>query len=89
MKNFIDFIVKNKYVIICVSIVVLLYALGVIDILWKLIVLVALVVLAVFVGKKLQEDETIIKKIFKWKKEDVYYYQDDEKTSETKKTSKK
>lgn len=85
MKEIVDFIVKNKYIIICVSIVVILYALGVIEILSKLIILLFLVIIAVFVGKKMQENEDFLKNCFdfiknKTYKRDVYYYQkkDDE-----------
>lgn len=81
MKDFVDYVVKNKYVIICVSIVVVLYALGVVELLTKVIILVALIGLAVFVGKKLQDNEGKIKDVFNYfknkeYKNNVYYYQD-------------
>ncbi len=87
MKDFIDYIVKNKYVIICVGVVVILYALGIVDILSKLLILVGLLILAVFVGKKLQDNEGFFKDLFakmktkvqSVKKEDVYYYKEDKK----------
>ena len=83
MKDFVDYIVKNKYVIICVSIVVVLYALGIVEFLTKAIILVALIALAVFVGKKLQDNEGKINELFdyfknKKYKDNVYYYQDKE-----------
>jgi len=83
MKDFVDYIVKNKYVIICVSIVVVLYALGIVELLTKAIILVALIALAVFVGKKLQDNEGKINELFdyfknKKYKDNVYYYQDKE-----------
>ena len=81
MKDFVDYIVKNKYVIICVSIVVVLYALGIVEFLTKAIILLALIALAVFVGKKLQDNEGKINELFdyfknKKYKDNVYYYQD-------------
>lgn len=81
MKDFIDYVIKNKYVIICVSIVVVLYALGIVEFLSKLIILAALIALAVFVGKKLQDNEGNIKGIFESIKrsrgsDNVYYYQE-------------
>ncbi len=86
MKDFIDYVVRNKYVIICVSIVVILYALGIVDLLTKIIILFALIALAVFVGKKLQDNESFFKDMFSnFKKfrsgDNVYYYQkkDDDK----------
>ena len=59
LKDFVEYVVKNKYVIICVSIVVVLYALGIVEFLTRVIILIALIGIAVFIGKKLQ----------------VYYYQ--------------
>ena len=56
MKDFFDYIVKNKYVILCVLIVVILYALGIVDFLTKALILIALVGAAIFVGKKMQEN---------------------------------
>ena len=65
MKDFFDYIVKNKYVILCVLIVVILYALGIVDFLTKALILVALVGAAIFVGKKMQDNEGKILDIFK------------------------
>lgn len=84
MKDFVDYVVKNKYVIICVSIVVVLYALGIVELLTRILILVALVGLAVFVGKKLQDNEGNFKSVFNYfknkeYKNNVYYYQDDDK----------
>lgn len=80
MKDFLDYVIKNKYVIICVSIVVVLYALGVVEFLTKVVLLILLIGIAVFVGKKLQDKEPIVKDFFNKLKgsmnKDVYYYQD-------------
>lgn len=83
MKDFMDYVAKNKYVIICVSIVVVLYALGIVELLTKILILFALIALAVFVGKKLQDNEGKINELFdyfknKKYKDNVYYYQDKE-----------
>lgn len=83
MKDFMDYVTKNKYVIICVSIVVVLYALGIVELLTKILILFALIALAVFVGKKLQDNEGKISELFdyfknKKYKDNVYYYQDKE-----------
>lgn len=80
MKEIIDIIVKNKYIIIFVSIVVILYALGVFEYIFKFTVLVAFVALAVFAGKKVQENEDAVKRFInktvkRQSKEEVYYYQ--------------
>ena len=83
MKDFMDYVTKNKYVIICVSIVVVLYALGIVELLTKILILFALIALAVFLGKKLQDNEGKINELFdyfknKKYKDNVYYYQDKE-----------
>ena len=80
MKEILDNIVKNKYIIIFVSIVVLLYVLGVFEYILKFTILVAFVALAVFAGKKVQENEDALKRFInknvkKQDKEEVYYYQ--------------
>lgn len=85
MKDFIDYISKNKYVIICIAIVVLLYALGIVQFITEIIVFLFLVIFAVFVGKTMQDNNGKIKdaidKIFKKKESTVYYYQEDKKES--------
>ncbi|MEG0873273.1 MAG: hypothetical protein RSE00_05005 [Clostridia bacterium] len=98
MKDFLDYVVKNKYVIICVSIVVILYALGIVDILTRIIILFILVGGAVFIGKKLQDNENFFKELFgklnykNYKNyKDVYYYETktDTKSTASTKTNKK
>ena len=84
MKDFLDYVVKNKYVIICVSIVVVLYALGIVEFLTRA------VILAIFVGKKLQDNEGKVKNIFdyfknKEYKNNVYYYQSNDNNNNEKK----
>ena len=83
MKDLIDYILKNKYVIICIAIVVVLYALGIVDFLLKFFILVGLIVAAIWIGKKLQDNEGKINELFdyfknKKYKDNVYYYQDKE-----------
>ena len=56
MKDIWDNIVKNKYIILFVSIVVVLYALGVFEYILKFALLVVFIALAVFAGKKVQEN---------------------------------
>lgn len=80
MKDFLDYVIKNKYVIICVAIVVVLYALGIVELLTKLVVLLVLIGFAVFIGKKLQDNESFFKDFYenyiKSRRNNVYYYQD-------------
>ena len=84
MRDLIDYIIKNKYVIICIAIVVVLYALGIVDFLIKFFVLAALIVAAIWIGKKLQDNEGHLKDFFdlsrfKQYKDNVYYYQETSK----------
>lgn len=83
IKDLIEYVLKNKYVILCVALVVLLYALGVIEFLTKFVVLLILIAGAIYVGKKLQDNETIVKRFFNFKNmrdddDNVYYYQEKE-----------
>ena len=80
MKDLIDYIVKNKYVIICIAVVVVLYALGIVDFL-------ALIIAAIWLGKKLQDNEGHLKDFFNFSKfrnfkDNVYYYQENKKNKE-------
>ncbi len=79
MKDFWDYIVKNKYVIICVTIVVILYALGIVEFLTRAVILFALIAGAVFLGKKIQDNEYKIKDFISNKgfKQEVYYYKEE------------
>ncbi len=82
MKDFWDYVVKNKYVIACVLIVIVLYALGVVEFLTKAVVLLALLAGAIFLGKKIQDNEESFINFFKgkgFKEQEVYYYKEDSK----------
>ena len=81
MKDFTDFLKRNKYIIVCVLVVVLLYATGLIKVIGDFIVLLALVVLAIYIGKRLQDNDRPFKEFFskvKFSKKDnddnIYYY---------------
>ena len=87
MRDLIDYIVKNKYVIICIAVVVVLYALGIVDFLIKFFVLVALIIAAIWIGKKMQDNEGHLKDFFSFNKfrnfkDNVYYYQENKKNKE-------
>lgn len=84
MKDFVDYVLKNKYVLICVAIVLVLYAFGIVEFLTKIIILVALLAGAVYVGKKIQDNEEVIKNFFANKgfgKRETYYYEENIKSS--------
>lgn len=80
MKEFWDYVVKNKYVISCVLIVIILYALGVVEFLTKAVVLLALLAGAIFLGKKIQDNEEAFINFFKgrgFREQEVYYYKEE------------
>ena len=89
IKEVMEYILKNKYVIICVAIVVLLYSLGVIGFITKFIILLVLIATAIYVGKKMQDNESILKKILNFKgfrsENNVYYYQEKQEKDSNKK----
>ncbi len=74
LNKFVDFIVKNRYVILFVAVVVLLVWTGVIKALIEIIVTLFLVLLAIYAGKKIQEDGSYFKKIFGKVKDYKYEY---------------
>ncbi len=87
MKELLEYIVKNKYIIICVAIVIVLYSLNVLTMILEFVIFLGLIVAAMYTGKKLQENEGKINKVFKSifkysdkeKDSTVYYYQDKDK----------
>lgn len=72
-ESFIDFIVRNRYVIICVAIVLILAFTGVIKMLMEVLFTVLLIIGAIYIGKRIQEDERFISRIFDIKKDEVKY----------------
>lgn len=72
-ESFIDFIVRNRYVIICVAIVLILVFTGVIKMLMEVLFTVLLIIGAIYIGKRIQEDERFISRIFDIKKDEVKY----------------
>ena len=77
--SFLDFIVRNRYIIICVTIVLILAATGIIGMLVEIIFTVLLILGAIYLGKRIQEDDEYISRIFKRRKDEVKYtVKDDE-----------
>ncbi len=72
-ESFIDFIVRNRYVIICVAIVLILAFTGVIKMIMEVLFTALLVVGAIYIGKRIQDDERFISRIFDIKKDEVKY----------------
>ena len=72
-NSFIDFVVKNRYVILFVGIVLVLSFLGVIRAIMEVGFTLFLILIAIYIGKRIQEDDEYIKKMFKDKQDDVIY----------------
>ncbi len=85
-NNFIDFLIKNRYVILCVTIVILLALTGVIKALIEIGITVFLILIAIYIGKRIQEDNDYINRMFGKAKDYKYEYKvkDDEEHKEDK-----
>lgn len=84
-NTFFDFIVKNKYVILCVAIVLVLLLTGILKFVIEAAVVVFVFMLAIYVGKRIQEDNDYIKKAFDLGKQKIKYTvkdNDDDKDQE-------
>ena len=79
-ESFLDYIIRNRYVILCVTIVIILAVTGVIGALIEIGFIVLLIIGAIYLGKRIQEDEDFISRTFKRKKEEITYVikEDDE-----------
>lgn len=72
-ESFLDYIIKNRYVILCVAIVVILAVTGVIGALIEIGFIVLLIIGAIYLGKRIQEDDDFISRTFKRKKDEITY----------------
>lgn len=89
-NSFIDFIVRNRYVILFVSIVLVLLFTGIISMLMDVLFTAFLIILAIYLGKRIQEDSDYIKRKFsKQKREVEYTVTDEEPKPKTKKKESK
>ena len=78
-ESFLDYIIKNRWVIICLAIVLVLVFTGVVKVLVEVLVTVALIIGAIYIGKRIQEDKDYITRAFKRRKEEIKYtVKDDE-----------
>ena len=80
--SFLDFIIRNRYVIICVTIVIILVATGVVGLLVDIIVTVLLLLGAIYLGKRIQEDDEYISRVFKKRKDEIKYTVKDDDSKE-------
>lgn len=81
-NSFVDFIVKNRYVILFVSIVLILLFTGIISMLMEIIFSAFLIMLAIYLGKRIQEDADYLKRKFNKEKTNVEYTVRDVKEEE-------
>lgn len=72
-NTFLDFILKNKYIILFVTIVLILAWFGIIRAMLEVGFTVFLILLAIYLGKRIQEDDAFIKKMFNDKEDAVIY----------------
>lgn len=80
--SFLDFIIRNRYIIICVTIVLILAATGIIRMLIEILFTVALIIGAIYLGKRIQEDDEYISRVFKKKKDEIKYTVKDDESKE-------
>ena len=80
--SFLDFIIRNRYIIICVSIVLILAATGLISMLIEIMFTVLLLIGAIYLGKRIQEDDEYIARMFKKRKDEVKYTVKDDVSKE-------
>lgn len=81
-ESFLDFIIRNRYIIICVTIVLILAATGIIGMLVEILVTALLIIGAIYLGKRIQEDNEYISRVFKKRKDEVKYTVKDDDNKE-------
>ena len=59
-SSFLDFVIKNRYSIGLVAIVLIVAFLGLIPKLIEIAVIIILILLAIYIGKRISEDESFI-----------------------------
>ena len=67
------FLIRNKYVIILVALVLVLAFTGVIGKVMEILFTLMLIVGAIFLGKRIEEDEEWISHVFKKRKDNITY----------------
>ncbi len=78
-ESFLDYIIKNRWVILCLIIVCVLVYTGIVKFLIEAIITVGLIIGAIYIGKRIQEDNEYISRAFKRRKEEIKYtIKDDE-----------
>ena len=78
-ESFLDYIIKNRWVILCLVIVCILVYTGIVKFIVEALITVGLIIGAIYIGKRIQEDNDYISRAFKRRKEEIKYtVKDDE-----------
>ncbi len=79
-ESFLDYIIKNRWIILCLVIVCVLIYTGIVKFIVEALITVALIIGAIYIGKRIQEDNEYISRAFKRRKEEIKYtVKDDDK----------
>ena len=70
-NTFWEFVLKNKYVIIFVSIVLVIALCGWMEKIMEIVFTIGLIILAIYLGKRIQDDEKYIKTTLSRKIEEI------------------
>lgn len=81
-RSFIDFIVKNRYVILFVTIVLVMLFTGIIKMLLEILLTALLIVFAIYLGKRIQEDSDYLKRTIQKDKTKIEYIIKDDENKE-------
>lgn len=77
-NTFWEFVLKNKYVIIFVSIVLVIALCGWMEKIMEIVFTIGLIILAIYLGKRIQDDEKYINTTLSRKIEEIKEKIDDE-----------
>lgn len=77
-NTFWEFVLKNKYVIIFVSIVLVIALCGWMEKIMEIVFTISLIILAIYLGKRIQDDEKYINTTLSRKIEEIKEKIDDE-----------
>ena len=80
--SLLDFIIRNRYIILCVTIVLILAFSGIIGKIIEITFTVLLIVGAIYLGKRIQEDNQYISRTFKKRKDEITYTVKDDDSKE-------
>ena len=80
--SLLDFIIRNRYIILCVTIVLILAFSGIIGKIIEITFTVLLIVGDIYLVKRIQEDNQYISRTFKKRKDEITYTVKDDDSKE-------